>query len=210
MNGLDYGLLVILALGLALGYARGFIGQLVSFTGFFVACIVAILGYSQVAPWIKSVMNLSGHETFSRYELLAQELRVDTYVYNVLAFGLLLLGTKLAFAIAGRVLNWLAAAPGIKTFNKWGGALLGLLEAALLALLVVHVMTVWPSDTAQRLLSTSTSAPYVVEHTPVWADKLKQLWENRKESNEAAKSRKDYGQEVQNAQNVTRPVQTEV
>ncbi|MEK8127039.1 CvpA family protein [Paenibacillus filicis] len=181
MNGLDYGLLVVLAMGMALGYARGFVGQLVSFAGFFAAYLVAFFGYRQAAPWIKSLMNLSGHETYGRYELLAQELRIDTYIYNALAFGLLLFGTKLAFGIVGRMLQWLVAAPGLKAVNKWSGAGLGLLEAAIIALIAVHVMTVLPNDTAQKLLKTSTSAAYIVEHTPVITDKLKELWEKRTE-----------------------------
>jgi uncharacterized membrane protein required for colicin V production len=185
MNGLDYGLLVILAMGMALGYARGFIGQLVSFAGFFAAYLVAFFGYKQVAPWVKSVMNLSGHETYGRYELLAQELRIDSYVYNALAFGLLLFGTKLAFGILGRMLQWLAAAPGLKGLNKWSGAGLGLLEAALIGLIAVHVMTVLPNDTAQKLLKTSSSAPYIIERTPVITDKLKQLWQQRLDSLES-------------------------
>ncbi|SDC00129.1 Uncharacterized membrane protein, required for colicin V production [Paenibacillus sp. UNCCL117] len=177
MNGLDYGLLVVLAMGLALGYARGFIGQLVSMAGLFAAYLVAFFGYRQTAPWIQKWMNLAGHETYARYELLAQELRVDTYVYNVLAFGLLLFGTKLVFGIAGRLLQWLAAAPGIKTFNKWSGGVLGLLEGALIAVIAVHLMTVLPSDTAQKLLATSRAAPYVVEQTPLVTAKLKELWQ---------------------------------
>ncbi|MUG70896.1 CvpA family protein [Paenibacillus validus] len=181
INGLDYAVLAVVAAGTVLGYARGFVGQLVSFVGLFLAYVAAFAFYDDTAPWIRSLLNLSEHETYRKYAFLAEGLHLDTYVYNALAFGILLFGVKLGFSVAGRLLNWLAAAPGIKTVNKWSGAALGFVEAGLIALIAVHVMTVFPNDTAQRLLQTSMTAPYMLEHTPVVTDKLQEMWENRSE-----------------------------
>lgn len=180
MNGLDWAVLVIVAAGTVLGYARGFVAQIVSVVGLFIAYIIAFAFYDDVAPFLRDTLGLAGYETYQQYEFLAKDLKLDTYIYNALAFAVLLFGVKLAFSIAGRLLNLLASAPGLKQINQWSGAALGLAEALLIAVIAVHVMTVVPNDTAQKLLKQSQLAPYILEHTPILTDKLQELWNNRK------------------------------
>lgn len=179
MNGLDYTVLAVLAVGTVLGFARGFIGQLVSVVGLVAAYLIAFFFYDDLAPLVGSTLALSGYETYQKYEFLAKGLKLDTYVYNALAFAILFFGVKIAFSIGGRLLNWLAAAPGLKQANQWSGAALGFAEAAVIAVIAVHVMTVIPNDGAQNQLKNSMLTPYVLEHTPILTDKLQELWNNR-------------------------------
>ncbi|WP_281885212.1 CvpA family protein [Paenibacillus sp. YYML68] len=185
MNGLDYAALAILGAGLALGYARGLVNQLVSIVGLIAAYAAAFYYYDDVAPLLRQLVQTETPDSYRKYAFLAEELHVDVYIYNAMAFALILFGLKLVFGIVGRMFNWLAAVPGLKSVNKWTGAALGALEAAVLVWIAIHVMTVVPSDTAQRWLSTSTAAPYVLEHTPVWTEKLQQLWLNQTERTKA-------------------------
>ncbi|MCZ8516366.1 CvpA family protein [Paenibacillus filicis] len=177
MNGLDWAVLVIAAAGTVLGYSRGFVGQLISFVGLFIAYLAAFAFYDKLAPLVRDTLALSGYETYQKYEFLTKGLHLDTYVYNGLAFAILFFGVKLAFSVAGRLLNWLASVPGLKLINQWSGALLGFVEASLLIVVAVYVMTVVPNDTAQRLLKQSVTAPYLLEHTPLVTGKLQELWE---------------------------------
>ncbi|MGG1599943.1 CvpA family protein [Paenibacillus naphthalenovorans] len=186
MNGLDWGVLVILAVGIVLGYSRGFIAQLLSIAGLFAAYLIAFAFYDDAAPWFQGMLGYSGHETYSNYAFLTQELHLDTYVYNALAFALLLFGAKFAFSMAGRLLNLLTAAPGLKQINQFSGATLGFIEAALIAVIAVHIMTVLPNDTSQRLLKQSALAPYILERTPVITEKLQELWKSRADGDQAA------------------------
>jgi uncharacterized membrane protein required for colicin V production len=179
MNGLDWAAAVLVAAGVALGFSRGLVAQLVSFLGLFLGYVAAFMFYDELAPVLKELLGLSESETYKKYEFLAKNLHLETYVYNALAFALLLFGVKLALSVAGRFLDLLAAAPGLKQLNKWTGALLGLVEAALIVIIAVQVMTVVPNDTAQRLLKESTAAPYILEHTPLISNKLQELWEKR-------------------------------
>jgi uncharacterized membrane protein required for colicin V production len=179
MNGLDWAAAVLVAAGLVLGFSRGLIAQLVSFLGLFIGYVAAFMLYDEVAPVLKEAMALSNTETYKKYEFLAKTLQLDTYVYNAISFAIILFGVKLALSIAGRFLNLLAAAPGLKQVNKGSGAVLGVIEAALIVIVAVHVMTVIPNDTAQRLLKESVAAPYLLENIPIVSDKLQELWENR-------------------------------
>ncbi|TDG00419.1 CvpA family protein [Paenibacillus piri] len=180
MNGLDWAAAVLTVAGTVLGYYRGLVSQLVSVAGLFIAYVAAFALYRDTAPWIAGVLSLPAYETYRKYEYLVKGLNLDAYMYNAIAFALLFFGVKLALSIVGRVLNWIALTPGIKTLNKWSGALLGFAEAALLVIVAVHVMTVIPNDTAQRLLKQSAAAPYILNAVPVLNDKLHELWDKKK------------------------------
>jgi uncharacterized membrane protein required for colicin V production len=180
MNGLDWAAVVLTVAGTLLGYYRGLVSQLVSVAGLFIAYAVAFAFYRETAPWVAGVLSLPAYETYKKYEFIVKGLNLDAYMYNAIAFALLLFGVKIALSIAGRVLNWIALTPGIKTVNKWSGALLGLAEAVLLVVIAVQVMTVLPNDTAQRLLKGSTTAPYILNALPQVTEKLHELWDKKK------------------------------
>jgi uncharacterized membrane protein required for colicin V production len=179
MNGLDWAAAVLIIAGLVLGYYRGFVSQLVSIAGLFIAYVVAFTFYKDIAPWIAGVLSLPNSESYAQYQFFVKGLHLDTYVSNAIAFALLLFGVKIALSIVGRVLHWITLTPGIKTINQWTGALLGLAEAVLIVVIAVQVMTVIPNDTTQRLLKDSASAPYILSAIPSVSSKLQELWNSK-------------------------------
>jgi uncharacterized membrane protein required for colicin V production len=179
MNGLDWAAATITVAGTLLGYYRGLVSQLVSVAGLFIAYFVAFSFYKDAAPWVAGVLSLPASETYQKYEFLVTGLNLDGYVYNAIAFALLLFGVKIALSFIGRILNLIALTPGIKTLNKWSGAVLGLAEAVLLLVIAVQVMTVVPNDTVQHLLKESKSAPYILNALPSVTDKLQDIWQGK-------------------------------
>ncbi|WP_282937122.1 CvpA family protein [Paenibacillus sp. RC67] len=179
MNGLDWAAAVITVTGTVLGYYRGLVSQIVSVAGLFIAYLVAFALYQQTAPLVAGVISLPANESFQKYESLMKELHIDTYMYNAIAFALLLFGVKFALSLVGRILNWIALTPGLKTINQWSGALLGFAEAVLLIVIAVQVMTVIPNETVRHLLDGSKSAPYIYNAIPSVTDKLHELWNKK-------------------------------
>lgn len=178
MNGLDWILLAVVLGGFVLGYSRGFIGQIVSFAGLFIAYIIAYKFYGDLAPVIKSTIALPSTQTYQKYEFFAKTLNLEIYIVNAISFALLFFGVKLALVVAGHALNFIAKAPGLNLVNRSAGALLGLAEAVLIAVIGVNVMTIIPSDAIQSLLQHSTLASYALDGFPAVAGKLRHLWES--------------------------------
>ena len=176
LNGLDYVMLALLVLALAIGYRRGLIAQVVSLSGFLLAYLVAFWLYRDFAPILRHILPVPSFESYQKYEFLVKGLRLDTYVVNALAFALLFFAVKLGLTLAGTVLNLIAKAPGLNFLNRWSGALLGLAEALLLLVIAVNVMTIMPADSVQKLLGGSRLAPYCIDGFPAVAGKLQQLW----------------------------------
>jgi uncharacterized membrane protein required for colicin V production len=166
----------IIALGLLIGYFRGFIAQIVSIAGMILAYLVAFYFYKDIAPLLKNAISLPTYQNYQKYEFIVKGLKLDTYILNAIAFALLFFGVKLALVIIGRALNLLAKTPGLNAVNRWSGALLGLAEALLIVIIAVNVMTIIPSDGNQKLLSSSSIAPYLINELPHVAGKLHDLW----------------------------------
>jgi uncharacterized membrane protein required for colicin V production len=180
VNVLDIVAAVMAAGAFMLGYHRGLLAQLVSFAGLFVAFAVSFLFYDDLSPFIARLFPLETMQIDDRYSHWIQTFYLDVYFYNAIAFTSLFFLTKLALSVVGRILNWFAQAPGIRTVNKWSGALLALAEAAILLVVAVHLMSVIPSEPLQRTVKTSVVAEWIIAHTPDAAQKLHEMWSGPK------------------------------
>jgi uncharacterized membrane protein required for colicin V production len=178
-NVLDIIIAVALVGALALGYHRGFVAQLVSILGFFIAYVAAYAFYDDVAPVLKKLLPLHNLKNYDRYAFLVEGLNLDVYFYNAVAFAGLFVLAKVALSVLGGVLHLVSKAPGLNAVNKWSGALLALLEAVLIVLIVVHMMSILPSDNLQQVLSESEAAHFIMENMPDAAAKLQQLWNEK-------------------------------
>ena len=102
LNTLDYVMLSIVALGLLLGYFRGFIAQIVSLSGFVLAYLVAFYFYKDFAPLLRNAVSLPTYQNYQKYEFIVKGLNLDTYILNALAFAILFFGVKFALVIRGQ------------------------------------------------------------------------------------------------------------
>jgi uncharacterized membrane protein required for colicin V production len=175
-NLLDVIVAVTIAGAIFLGYYRGLVAQLVSIAGFFVAYVIAFIFYDELASGLIRIMPLHAFQSIEQYAFIIEGLNLDVYLYNAISFTLLFVITKVGMSFLGRVLHLFTKVPGIKLINKWSGAVLALLEAVLLIVIAVHVMSALPSPKVQAVLVESKSAAFIMEHMPDAALKLKELW----------------------------------
>lgn len=175
MNKLDLGIAIVLALSFVFGYRRGFVLQLVSFLGFFVAWLTAYLFYDDLAPWVGRIIPVASFISQSQYEPMLRGLKLEQYIIGAISFSLLLFAVKLGLAIAGHLLNLLARIPGLNALNRWSGGLLALVEAAALIIIVIQVLAILPNEPVQGLLSDSYVTDWSMEWVPLLFGKMKEL-----------------------------------
>ncbi|MVO98940.1 CvpA family protein [Paenibacillus lutrae] len=173
-NVLDWSILVILAGGLFLGYARGLISGLVSMAGLLIALFVAARYHRPVAEYLLEWLSLSSFSGYDKYEFLVKGLNLEFYIAGALAFAFLFILVKLLLGIAGRMLNLIARLPGLNLINRITGAALGGIEAFVLLVIAVHMMVILPSDYVQDMLGSSRIAPYLLDDVLEWA---RGIWE---------------------------------
>ena len=176
LNTLDIIAAVLVVGALALGYYRGFIAQLVSIVGLFIAYLAAYWLYDDVAPIVARFIPLDKFKAYGEYAFLLDSINWNVYFNNAVAFAAIFIVVKIGFTIVGRVLHWIASIPGLKKVNKWSGALLALFEVVVLFTIAVLIMSIIPSDPLQRTLSGSTAATFVMEQLPELAGRLRDMW----------------------------------
>ncbi len=177
LNIMDWIIFSLLLGGVVLGYIRGFISQLVSIAGLFIAYIAAYLFYDDLAPWIAKWIPLTEWQTYEQYQFIFNRLNVDTYFYNAVSFAILFFGIKIGFSFLGHFFNFIAKVPGLNLLNKCSGALLAFIEVVLIVIVAVNVMKIIPSDEIQSLNESSYIAEAIDEKLPNVVERLHSLWD---------------------------------
>ncbi|MED4016260.1 CvpA family protein [Sutcliffiella cohnii] len=173
---LDIIIIFLFILGLIVGVRRGFIMQVVHLSGFIGAFFVAFIFYEKLAPNLKLWVPMPSFGDPASAVLLFEATNLDVAYYRAIAFALLFFGSRIAFQIIGSMLDFLAHLPILKTVNGWAGGILGFVEVYLLVFVLLYIGALVPLDAVQASISDSSMAKSIVEHTPVFSTKLKELW----------------------------------
>jgi len=94
---------------------------------------------------------------------LKSELLAEIFSFLIIFFAIVLL-----FGLAARVARWLMKETGLSGFDRFLGAILGLLKGALMAAVILMGMTAF--EPASKLLQNSQLAPYflVMGRAAIW------------------------------------------
>ncbi|MFD0870606.1 MULTISPECIES: CvpA family protein [Paenibacillus] len=176
MNIIDLIAAVTVIASFAAGFRKGLISQLVSVLGLVAALLAAFFLYDKVAAYLAEWIPLKTFTSNSNYEFLISHYRLETYIYNAIAFAAVFLIVKIAWSFLGRVLHVVAKVPGLNGLNRWLGAILGMLEATLILTLMVYVLMAIPSDSLQRVLGESRAVPYLILWPPIVLEKLPEFF----------------------------------
>jgi membrane protein required for colicin V production len=149
MTAADWLIIAVVLLITIVAAFRGFFEELLSMAGLVIGYIVAAWQYPGLAAWFS---------TFLKNGLLA-----DIFAFLVIFFVILIL-----FSIAGRLARKLMKAAGLSGFDRFLGALLGVVKGGLVVAVVLMGMTAFtPTST---LLAKSELAPYflVIGRAAIW------------------------------------------
>jgi membrane protein required for colicin V production len=163
---IDSIILIILGVFLILGLVRGLIKQIGSLIGFFLSLWVASMYFPQVAAYIKP--SLSQFPAF-----------IAGNVANIAACIILFYATGFVFGIFITILDKIIRVfriPLVKLTNRLGGAIIGILEGALLIGLAIFIIKSFPvSVDLTNALQKSSFAPIIEKATFVLTPFLNEI-----------------------------------
>lgn len=175
---LDLIIILILLIGLFVGMRRGFVLQIVHLSGFILAYILAYLYFGKLAPhlrlWIPYPTTVEKNSFFS----MLNHLDLETLYYRAIAFGLIFIGTKIAMHLIGSMLDFLADLPFFRTVNKGLGGTLGFIEVYLLIFILLYLGAIMPFFGIEKVVDHSSLAHMIITNTPMFSEKIKDLWLN--------------------------------
>jgi membrane protein required for colicin V production len=149
MTPADWVIIAFIGLNVILAAIQGFFEEAFGMAGLVVGYVVAAWQYQRLADWLLS---------FLKSELLAQ----------ILAFLILFLVILVAFSIAGRIMGKLMKKVGLSAFDRFLGALLGVVKGVLVVAVVLMGLTAFTPTSP--LLENSQLAPYflVLGRAAIW------------------------------------------
>ena len=149
MSVLDWIICALLVFSVITAAIQGFFSEALTTAGLVVGYIVAAWQYRRLAEWF---------ETFLKNPWLAE----------ILGFLIIFFAILLLFGIAARIARWLMKEAGLSGFDRFLGAVLGLLKGGLMVAVILMGMTAF--EPTSKLLQNSQLAPYflVVGRAAIW------------------------------------------
>ena len=149
MTALDWLICALILFSVITAAVQGFFSEVLTTAGLIVGYIVAAWQYRRLAEWF---------ETFLKNPWLAE----------ILGFLIIFFAILLLFGIAARIARWIMKEAGLSGFDRFLGALLGLLRGGLMVAVILMGMTAF--EPASKLLHESELAPYflVVGRAAIW------------------------------------------
>jgi membrane protein required for colicin V production len=149
MTALDWLICALILFSVITAAIQGFFSEALTTAGLIVGYIVAAWQYRRLAEWF---------ETFLKNPWLAE----------ILGFLIIFFAILLLFGIAARIARWVMKEAGLSGFDRFLGALLGLLRGGLMVAVILMGMTAF--EPASKLLHESELAPYflVVGRAAIW------------------------------------------
>jgi len=128
---------------------QGFFSEALTMAGLVVGYIVAAWQYRSLAVWF---------ERFMKNEWLAE----------ILGFLIIFFAIVLIFGLAAKIARWMMKESGLSGFDRFLGAILGLLKGGLMVAVILMGMTAF--EPTSKLLQNSQLAPYflVMGRAAIW------------------------------------------
>lgn len=149
MTPADWLICAVVLLNVVTAAMQGFFSEALTMAGLIVGYIVAAWQYRTTAAWM---------ELYLRNPWLAEILG-----FLVIFFTILIL-----FGLAARIARWVMKEAGLSGFDRFLGAVLGVLKGGLMVAVILMGMTAF--QPASKFLANSQLAPYflVVGRAAIW------------------------------------------
>jgi membrane protein required for colicin V production len=145
----DWAICAVVLLNVIGAAMQGFFSEALTIAGLVVGYIVAVWKYRTLAEWFESFLK-------------------NPWLAEILGFLIIFFAIAILFGIAARVARWVMKKSGLSGFDRFLGAVLGLLKGGLMVAVILMVMTVF--EPTSKLLQNSQLAPYflVVGRAAIW------------------------------------------
>jgi len=139
MTALDWLICALILFSVITAAIQGFFSEALTTAGLIVGYIVAAWQYRRLAEWFESFLK-------------------NPWLAEILGFLIIFFAILLLFGVAARIARWVMKEAGLSGFDRFLGALLGLLRGGLMVAVILMGMTAF--EPASKLLHESELAPY--------------------------------------------------
>ena len=145
----DWMICAVVLLNVVAAAMQGFFSEALTMAGLVVGYLVAAWRYRNLAEWFESFLK-------------------NPWLAEILGFLVIFFAIVLLFGVAARIARWVMKEAGLSGFDRFLGAVLGLVKGGLMVAIILMGMTAF--QPASQLLQSSQLAPYflVVGRAAIW------------------------------------------
>lgn len=149
MTAADWLIAAVVVLNVVSAAIQGFFAEALSMAGLVIGYIVAAWQYQRLAGWLLSFLK-SG------------------WLAEIFGFLIIFFAVLLLFGIAARIARWVMKEAGLSGFDRFLGALLGLVKGVFMVAVILMGLTAFTPTS--KMLQDSELAPYflVVGRAAIW------------------------------------------
>jgi len=149
MTPADWLICAVVLLNVVAAAMQGFFSEALTLAGLIVGYLVAAWQYRRVAESLESFLK-------------------NPWLAEVLGFLVIFFAILILFGLAARIARWVMKETGLSGFDRFLGAVLGLLKGGLMVAVILMGMTAF--QPASKFLANSQLAPYflVVGRAAIW------------------------------------------
>ena len=149
MTAADWMICVLVLVNVVTAAMQGFFSEALSMAGLVVGYVLAAWKYRSLAEWLESFLK-------------------NLWLAEILGFLIIFFAIVLLFGLTARLARWIMKEAGLSGFDRFLGALLGLLKGGLMVAVILMGMTAFTPTS--KLLQNSQLAPYflVVGRAAIW------------------------------------------
>jgi uncharacterized membrane protein required for colicin V production len=173
---IDLILILLLVFGFLIGLKRGLILQAVHLIGYIASFIIAAIFYDDLSDKLALWIPYPELSDTSLWADFLQALPLESAFYNAISFAIIFFAVKFGLQIIASMIDVIAALPILNSINKILGAILGFLEIYLILFVILYILVLTPLGVIQEWVSDSSVALFIVENTPYFSEKIKDLW----------------------------------
>jgi uncharacterized membrane protein required for colicin V production len=173
---LDILILILLVAGFITGAKRGLVVQLIHMTGFIIALIVSYTYYKPLAEKFVLWIPFPAITTGSKLTIAVESLDLDQTFYRIIAFALIFIIVKFALQLLASMFDFLKYLPILGFISNIVGAVLGFIEFYFIIFILLYVFAMLPIDFIQNFISKSSLTSWILNHTPLLSETVKNWW----------------------------------
>lgn len=149
MNWLDWTILVVIVLSVIGAAAQGFFFELFSLAGVILGYLLAAWNYQRVAPWFLPHVK-------------------SQWAANAAGFFVIFIAIVILAGVAGRIARWAVKEVGLRWFDRFLGAVFGLVKGALVVTVLVMALAAFGPGSKSVADSQYASYFLVVGRAAAW------------------------------------------
>lgn len=165
-------LLILLVIGMVIGYRRGVILQSLHLIGTISAIIIAAMNYEKLASRFDMVMPYPSTAETLTNPLLPEVDNAELAFYRMVAFFMIFVVAKIVIQLIVSAFDYLQQINAFGTVGDVLGTILGIIEMIYILVVLLMMAAVIPLEGVQTMMENSGFAQFLMENTFVISDKF--------------------------------------